>query len=91
MLARAHIFVSGLVQGVCYRAFAEKEANSYALTGWVRNLFDSRVEAVVEGEKGLIIDFIKELRIGPPSADVTGVAVEWQEYTGEFKDFRMKF
>jgi acylphosphatase len=91
MLAKAHIIVSGLVQGVCYRAFTQKKANSYRLAGWVKNLYDGRVEAVCEGEKGLILDFIKELRIGPPESDVTDIKIEWQEYIGEFKDFTIKF
>lgn len=91
MLARGHIFISGLVQGVCYRWFVEKHAKTFKLTGWVRNLWDGRVEVLCEGEKGLIHDFIKELRIGPPHSDVKGAQVEWQEYTGEFNDFQIIF
>ena len=91
MLARAHIFISGMVQGVCYRWFAEKKANSYRLKGWVKNLWDGRVEIVCEGEKGLIIDFTRELRVGPRMAEVRGVQIEWEEYKGEFDDFKIKF
>ncbi len=91
MLARAHIFVSGLVQGVYYRQFTLTKAKALGLTGWVKNLFDERVEIICEGEKGLILDFVKELRIGPLSASVNGVQIDWQEYKGEFEDFKIKF
>lgn len=91
MLARAHIFVSGVVQGVYYRFFTQTKAQSLGITGWVRNLPDGRVEAMCEGEKGLVLELIKELKIGPPSAYVSAVNVEWQEYTGEFKDFKIRF
>ncbi len=91
MLARAHIFASGVVQGVYYRQFTQTKAKSFGLTGWVKNLFDGRVEVVCEGEKGLILDFIKELRIGPSSASVTAVQIDWQEYKGEFEEFNIKF
>ena len=87
----AHIFASGLVQGVYYRQFTQIKAKSFGLTGWVKNLPDGRVDVMCEGEKGLILDLIKELRVGPPSANVTGVQIEWQEYKGKFKDFKMKF
>ncbi|MDI6839952.1 MAG: acylphosphatase [bacterium] len=91
MLSRAHIWVSGLVQGVYYRWFAQTKAKALGLNGWVRNLWDGRVEVVCEGEKGLIMDFIKELRVGPRAAEVKGVEVKWEEYTGEFSEFSIKF
>lgn len=91
MLVRAHIIVSGVVQGVYYRWFTQDKAKSFDLTGWVRNLADGRVELVCEGEKGLILDFIKELEIGPPSAYVASINVDWQNYTGEFKNFKIRF
>ena len=91
MLARAYIFVSGLVQGVFYRSFAQSKAKALGLKGWVKNCLDGRVEVVCEGEKGFILDFAKELRIGPRGADVKVVKIEWKEYTGEFEDFRIKF
>ncbi len=90
MLARAHIFVLGVVQGVYYRQFTKIKAKSFGLIGWVKNLFDGRVEIMCEGEKGLILDFIKELRIGPLSASVVGTQIDWQEYKGEFEDFEVK-
>ncbi len=91
MQARAHIFVSGLVQGVGYRWFVEEHARALGLTGFVRNLWDGRVEIVVEGDRGLIEELIKDLRVGPHLADVRKVDINWEPYTGEFNDFRIKY
>ncbi|MCL4509640.1 MAG: acylphosphatase [Bacteroidetes bacterium] len=85
--ARAHLFVSGIVQGVGYRYFASHKADVYALKGFVKNLIDGRVEVVVEGEIGLIDDFVKELRRGPMSAHVTDIRIEWEKPTFEFDGF----
>lgn len=90
-MIRAHILISGFVQGVCYRWFAEKEANSLGLTGYVKNLYDRGVEVVVEGERGLIEEFAKMLKIGPSSADVRDIKIKWQEYKGEFSGFSIRF
>jgi acylphosphatase len=84
---RAHLIISGLVQGVGYRYYTMACARRRALSGWVRNLDSGQVEAVVEGEEGLICDLIKELRIGPRMAAVNDVTVEWEEYVGQFQDF----
>lgn len=88
---RAHIFVKGRVQGVGYRWFVEDEANARGLTGWVRNLWDGRVEVVVEGYREVIEDLIRALKAAPPPARVSGVEVEYGEFRGEFFDFRIRF
>jgi acylphosphatase len=59
------------------------------VSGWVRNLPDGRVEALVEGEKGKIQSLEGRLREGPPLSRVESVQTEWEEYTGEFSDFRI--
>ncbi|MFA5032106.1 MAG: acylphosphatase [bacterium] len=89
MLIRANIFVDGLVQGVCYRSFTQVNARNLGLTGWTRNLYDDRVEVLVEGERGLIEELIKILQVGPTSADVKGTKVNWMEYKGEFPSFQI--
>jgi acylphosphatase len=61
------------------------------LTGWVRNIRDGRVEVVAEGEKGDIELLISELNEGSPMAIVEEVEVNWEEYTGEFSNFRVSF
>ncbi len=87
MKARAHIFVSGWVQGVFFRDQTQKWANSLSVTGWVRNLKDGRVEVIAEGDKEKVEDLINQLKQGPSLARVENVEVEWKEYTGEFRDF----
>ncbi len=86
---RAHIYVSGRVQGVYYRKNAKRSALSLGLTGWVRNLPDRRVEAVTEGERARVDDFLGWCREGPSMAIVRGLEVVWEEATGEFSTFRI--
>jgi len=86
---RAHVFISGRVQGVFFRAWTEDEAVKRGLTGWVRNLADGRVEAVFEGDKEAVEEMVKLCWKGPPGARVTNVEVKWEPYTGEFTDFRI--
>lgn len=88
---RADILVSGLVQGVGYRFFAERVANRYGLKGFCRNLPNGTVEVVAEGNHGLLSDYVRELKRGPISASVRAVDVKWGEYRGEFKGFRIQF
>ena len=86
---RAHLFVSGLVQGVFFRDHTRRWATSLGLTGWVRNLDDGRVEALAEGPEADLRTFIAHLRQGPPRARVEDVQVEWGLWQGEFKDFNV--
>lgn len=89
-LVRAHIYVSGLVQGVFFRASMQEVARSLGVRGWVRNLPDGRVEAVLEGEEDKVLKVIEWARKGPPLARVEEVKVEWEEYRGEFRDFSIR-
>lgn len=89
MNARARFRISGKVQGVFYRDQTRKWASSMGLSGWVRNLIDGRVEALVEGEKGNIQSLERRLREGPPLSRVENVETEWEDYKGEFLDFRI--
>ena len=91
MKARAHIFVSGRVQGVFFRDHTQRWASSLNLTGWVRNIRDGRVEALAEGDKEKVEELISRLKEGPPSAQVDKVDVNWEDYKGEFKDFRITY
>ena len=91
MKARAHVFVNGRVQGVFFRSETRRHADRRGVKGWVRNLPDSRVEAVFEGEKEdvqALVDFCKH---GPSGAKVTGVDVTWEAYTGGFDGFKIKY
>ncbi|HSA62021.1 MAG TPA: acylphosphatase [Nitrospiraceae bacterium] len=84
---RAHIMVSGRVQGVGYRAFAARVAGHHGLLGGVRNLDDGRVELDVEGKKAVIEALLHELKAGPPAAHVTKIETEWRAATGRFAGF----
>jgi acylphosphatase len=75
MKRRVHIFISGHVQGVSFRAHMWKEANAHKVTGWVRNLKDRRVEAVLEGEDPGLEAMLMWCHKGPMAARVENVEV----------------
>ena len=80
---RAHVWISGRVQGVCFRAATVDEAAAGGVAGWVRNTPDGRVEAMFEGEKPAVEAMIAWCRKGPPAARVSGVEVVWEAPKGE--------
>lgn len=88
--SRAQVLIEGRVQGVFFRAYARDQAAQLKLTGWVRNLPDGRVEAVVEGGSAQVESFVNWCRTGPVSAKVTGITLEKQEYQGEFQTFSVR-
>jgi acylphosphatase len=88
---RVHVFVSGLVQGVFFRQNAKRVADSLGLRGWVRNLSDGRVEAVIEGPEEKVAEMIEWLKRGPPLARVERVEVIREEYKGEYRDFKITY
>lgn len=90
-IVRAHVYVEGRVQGVFFRANTADKAYSLSLTGWVRNCPDGSVEAVFEGKKEAVEKIISWCHKGPPGAFVRNVDVEWEEPTGEFKKFSIKY
>ena len=83
--------VTGLVQGVGYRFFAIDQARRLGLVGYAKNLPNGNVEAYAEGEKGLVEEFVKLLRLGPVAADVSGVSVEWAKPSGRYKSFSIEY
>ena len=87
--SRAHAIIRGRVQGVFYRMETRNAANGIGVNGWVRNLPDGTVEAVFEGENEKVEAALDWCRQGPPNARVEDVRVDWQDYTGEFADFRI--
>lgn len=91
MKVRAHVFVSGRVQGVFFRHETRLMAIRNNVTGWVRNLPDGRVEAVFEGERENVEAMINFCRRGPPGAVVKNVEVIWENPTGEFKSFQIRY
>jgi acylphosphatase len=87
---RAHVFVKGRVQGVFFRVETRQEAKKRNVVGWVQNTFDGRVEAVFEGQKEDVKKLVDFCRRGPSGAKVTDIDVQWQEYSGEFKGFKIR-
>lgn len=92
---RAHVLISGRVQGVFFRAYTQEEARALGLAGWIRNVYGERmkmpsgavsdftgVEAVFEGEKERVNEMIAWCWSGSPSAKVTDVAVVWEKPQG---------
>lgn len=79
---RAHVFVSGRVQGVYYRATTRERAQDQGVNGWVRNLDDGRVEAVFEGPDADVEAMVEFCHEGSPQARVEDVVVEYEEPTG---------
>ncbi len=91
MKARAHVYVSGHVTGVFFRAHTQELAQRLGVSGWVRNLRDGRVEAVFEGEREQVEEMVKFCRTGPPGAHVADVEVKLEGYKGEFSGFKVKY
>ncbi|MGQ9475909.1 MAG: acylphosphatase [Actinomycetota bacterium] len=89
--ARAHVWVSGRVQGVYYRSYAQDAARRLGVKGWIRNNRDGRVEAVFEGDKEAVGKMVEWCWKGSPSSRVTDVEVAWEDYRGEFEDFRITY
>jgi len=86
-IVRAHVWVSGRVQGVAYRAFARQVAGRWGLKGGARNLDDGRVEIEVEGPRADVDAFLDQLRQGPPLASVSDVRIQWETATGRDSGF----
>lgn len=84
-----HLYVSGRVQGVGFRDFTRSQARRLAVTGWVRNLSDGRVEIWAEGEPRALSAFVEQVRRGPRAARVTDVRME-QATPGGYADFEIR-
>ena len=80
---RWELSIRGLVQGVLYRRYAERQALELGLAGFVRNLPDGSVECVIEGEREALAQFLSWARKGPPMARVDQVVVTEREAKGE--------
>jgi acylphosphatase len=88
--SRVHIVVKGRVQGVGFRAHVEYHARSLGVTGWVRNVGYTTVEAVAEGTREQLEKFIEFVKQGPRMSRVDESQVDWETATGEFTEFGVK-
>ncbi|MFQ5511481.1 MAG: acylphosphatase [Candidatus Krumholzibacteriia bacterium] len=90
-MARLHVWVEGIVQGVFFRDSTRRVATGLALTGWVKNLPDGRVEAVFQGERGACERALDWIRKGPEHARVDRVREVWEDAEEEFSVFECRF
>ena len=88
-MKRAHLFITGDVIGVGFRAYVKNHANKLNLTGFARNVYHQKkgVECVIEGEEGNINTFIKECKKGPEVSWVKNVSIKWENPTKEYPSF----
>ena len=84
---RAHVVVSGKVQGVFFRQTTQRQAQRLGVKGWVRNLPGGCVEAIFEGEESAVKALVDYCHRGPVDAKVENVDVTYEDYRGEFEDF----
>jgi acylphosphatase len=89
--SRVKLIIKGIVQGVNFRYYTQREAQKRNLSGWVRNLPDGSVAALFEGDEDEVEAMIQWCRHGPPSAQVTEMLVQPMEYRGEFQSFSIQF
>lgn len=87
---RVHVFIAGRVQGVCFRIYTRRQAQQIGVTGWVRNRWDGRVEAVFEGSDYAVKQAISWCHQGSPEAHVDSVEVVNEPSSGEFRSFNIR-
>ncbi len=90
-LKRAKIIVNGLVQGVGFRYFVMRNADQLGLNGFTQNLYTGEVLTEVEGREVLIMELIRQLKVGPSKSHVVNCFVEWMEYKNEFTRFEVRY
>jgi acylphosphatase len=88
---RIHIWVTGRVQGVGFRAFVQQSGMLFNLTGWVRNVGYESVETVAEGPREKLEMFAEAIKTGPRAGRVDEARIEWETASGEFKNFGVKY
>jgi acylphosphatase len=91
MKKRFHVFISGRVQGVCFRAYTKQQADSLGLTGWVKNRANGQVESVFEGDEAAVRTMLAWCRQGPPLARVSDVDAVEEPASGTGSDFRILY
>jgi len=86
-----HVVISGHVQGVFFRAFVLERALELGLRGYVRNLSGNGVEVLAEGDKERLEKLLEYLKLGPPAAKVGRVTIKWEEFSGRYSEFKIKY
>jgi acylphosphatase len=90
-MRRTHVIVEGLVQGVCFRDYTRRQAFTLQLTGWIRNLPNGSVEAMLCGQSDKVAAMLQWLRQGSPRSRVDALHID--ELTGEelFTTFEIRY
>lgn len=89
MLKRVHLLISGKVQGVFFRVYAKQKAEEFGLTGWVKNAPNGKVEILAEGDEKDLKELARWCYNGPSGARVEKTTVKWEDYKGEFNEFKI--
>lgn len=89
-MKRAHLFISGQVQGVFFRAYTQAKAQKLGLAGWVRNTSDDQVEAVFEGPEERLKEMIAWCHQGSPASQVEKAEISWEE-AENLQGFEIKY
>ncbi len=89
--ARVRLVIAGRVQGVAFRQSTVDEARRLGVRGWVRNLPDGRVEALIEGERPAVEALVAWCRRGPRLARVDDVQVAWETHAGDLDPFDIRW
>lgn len=90
MDAHVQIIVHGMVQGVGFRFFVLREARLLNINGYVKNVPTGEVIIEAEGDRGMLEDLIKKVKVGPRFADVEDLNIEWKKVQGIFKSFEVR-
>jgi acylphosphatase len=88
---RAHVVISGRVQGVFFRAETQRAASTRGVLGWVRNKRDGTVEAVFEGPQAQVDSILEWCKHGAPMSRVDRIDVDWESYSGDFSSFEITY
>lgn len=88
--ARLHVWVSGRVQAVGFRAYVAQNAAFSGVTGWARNVSYDTVEVVAEGGRKQLDGFLLAVKRGPHGSFIQDARVEWEPATGEFARFEVR-
>ncbi len=90
-ILRAHVYLSGQVQGVGMRAHVRTLARRFDVVGLVRNLEDGRVEVLAEGEKEVLIKFFQAIKQGPLVREIEHLDLSWEKPSSKFSDFDIAY
>jgi acylphosphatase len=88
---RVHLLIRGRVQGVYFRQRMMETAEKNNVLGWVRNLPDNRVESILEGNDSNVDAVIEWAHFGPAGAVVDELKISEENFTGEFREFEIRY